>query len=91
MVSQQPWWNPVCSDYPFSEEHWDFSPCFEATVVQLVPLLPLAIASGLSFPKLLRRFKNGERPEQGGRPAYLVKLVSPVQRRVESTTFGEGC
>lgn len=89
-MGSQPWWNPVCSDYPFSEEHWDFTPCFEATVVQLLPILLLAIGGGLGFPKLLRRFRSGERPEQGGRSAYVVKLVRSFESWLGGR-FGEGC
>lgn len=75
VAPQHDWWNPLCGE-PFSTVHWDFTPCFETTVVSPAPILLLVLAAFISFPALLRRYSSGERLEKGGRAAFGVKIVS---------------
>lgn len=71
-----PFWNPFCSASPFSQKRWDFTACFQTTVLQSIPILLLILVGGLSVRKLARRYRSGLELEKGGRDALKIKLVS---------------
>lgn len=69
------YYNPFCSEPPFSSVTFDLSPCFQTTVVAAIPILVL-VAFGLVevFP-LLRQRQAGIVLEKGGVDAFATKLV----------------
>ncbi|KAM0749801.1 hypothetical protein T439DRAFT_39861 [Meredithblackwellia eburnea MCA 4105] len=74
----QPWWNPVCAGTPYSDSTWDFTQCFEASVISLVPVIVLCLVGGLQYPQLRKQFNSQNHPESGGKDAYALKLLGTL-------------
>ncbi|BGP53294.1 hypothetical protein JCM8202v2_000853 [Rhodotorula sphaerocarpa] len=67
----------VCHRGIYNPATWDLDLCFQATTLTLLPIAVLAVAGGVEFPALWRRYVHGERERlsRQGKAAYALKLI----------------